>query len=153
MLWTSTVLPPWMCSTSPSFIAEPDGMLSVHIMKPITSLRQPSGAERRHRRQHGGGAGHVHLHRRVHRVARLQADATGVVHDPLADQGEVAAALRCALRPVRQLDQARLLAAAGVDAEQAAAAELGEAVDVEHLDAEAGVLADLGRQVRRGGSR
>ena len=31
VLWISTVVPPWIVSTSPSFIAEPDGMLSVHI--------------------------------------------------------------------------------------------------------------------------
>ena len=31
VLWISTVVPPRIVSTSPSFIAEPDGMLSVHI--------------------------------------------------------------------------------------------------------------------------
>ena len=31
VLMTSTVLPPRIVSTSPSFIAVPDGMLSVHI--------------------------------------------------------------------------------------------------------------------------
>ena len=42
VLWISTVVPPRIVSTSPSFIAEPDGMLSVHIRYPVTAVRQPS---------------------------------------------------------------------------------------------------------------
>ena len=42
MLWISTVVPPRIVSTSPSFIADPDGMLSVHSRKPVTAARQPS---------------------------------------------------------------------------------------------------------------
>ena len=41
VLTTSTVLPPWIVSTSPSRVAVPDGMLSVHISQPVTFVRQP----------------------------------------------------------------------------------------------------------------
>ena len=44
VLWISTVVPPWIVSTSPSFIADPEGMLSVHIRYPVTALRQPTVA-------------------------------------------------------------------------------------------------------------
>ena len=135
-----------MCNTSPSFVAEPDGMLSVHIRNPVTALRQPAAASADIVARTAAAPGHVHLHRRVHRIARLQADPTGVVHDPLADQGEVSSTLGGAPRPVRQLDHARRLGAAGVDAEQAATSELDEAVEFEHLDADPGLLADLSGQ-------
>ena len=145
VLWISTVLPPRIVRTSPSFIAEPDGMLSVHIRKPVTVAVPVEGRQRRHRRQHGGGAGHVHLHRRVHRVGRLEADAAGVVHHALADQGEVAR--RRPRRPVRQLDDPRRLDAAGVDAEDAAGAHRPQVVGIEHLDLEAGRGGDLDGEV------
>ena len=54
--------------------------------------------------------------------------------------------LGCPLGPVRQLDHARRLRAAGVDAEQAPASELDEAIELEHLDAEPRLLADLSGQ-------
>ena len=46
------------------------------------------------------------------------------------------------LRAVRELDQARRLGAAGVDAEHAAAPELGERLLVEDLDLEARRVGD-----------
>ena len=85
---TSTVVPLRMVSTSPSLIAEPDGMLSVHMRYAVTAVRQPSACERGERAEHGGGPGHVHLHGEVHGVGGLEADAARVVHDALADEGE-----------------------------------------------------------------
>ena len=99
--------------------------------------------QRDHRAEDRGRAGHVLLHREMHRVGRLEADAAGVVHDPLADEREVAGRRgRLAVgagRAVRQLDHPRRLVAAHVDAEQPAAAELDEGVLVEDLDLEAGL--------------
>ena len=110
----------------------------------MTAVRQPSAPQRRHRRQHRRGAGHVHLHGCVHRVARLEADAARVVHHALADHREVAGGSR---RAVRQLDHPRRLGAAGVDAEQPAAAERRELVGVEDLDLEPGRRGDGDRHV------
>ncbi len=42
VLRTSTVLPPRAVSTSPSLVADPDGMLSVHISQPVTAVRHPN---------------------------------------------------------------------------------------------------------------
>ncbi len=42
VLWISTVLPLRCLSTSPILVAEPDGMLSVHIRKPVTVVGHSS---------------------------------------------------------------------------------------------------------------
>ncbi len=42
MFFTSTVLPLRAVSTSPSCMAEPDGMLSVHMRYAVTRARQPT---------------------------------------------------------------------------------------------------------------
>ena len=55
--------------------------------------------------------------------------------------------------PVRQLDHARWLGAAGVDAKQATAAELGEPIELEDLDPEPRRLADFGGQGGQAGRR
>ncbi len=103
-------------------------------------------AEREHRGEHRGRPGHVVFHRGVHRVGRLEAHAAGVVRDALRDErqvGRTAAGL-----PVHQLDHPRLVGAAAVDADQAAAAEPYQVVPVEDLHAEAGPRAEHGGDVR-----
>ena len=113
-------------------------------------------AEHRHRREDGGGPGHVVLHRRVDGVGRLEADAARVVHDPLGHQREVAGRALDAGhrgRAVGELDHARLVGAAAVDAEEPAAAEPRQRRLVEDLDLEAAIGADGDRDVgdpRRG---
>ena len=123
VLSTSTVVPLRMVSTSPSFIAEPDGMLSVQQRYAVTAAVQPERLQRGHRAEDRRRAGHVVLHLGVRLVARLEADAAGVVHDPLADQAEVAGGR---VGPVGHLDQPGLVDAAEVDAEDAAAAHLDQ---------------------------
>jgi hypothetical protein len=44
VFFTSTRVPPRIVSTSPSRVAEPDGMLSVHISHPVTATGQDSAA-------------------------------------------------------------------------------------------------------------
>ena len=51
-----------MVRTSPRRVADPDGMLSVHISQPVTATGQEKVRERRHRGQDGPGARHVVLH-------------------------------------------------------------------------------------------
>ena len=85
-------------------------------------------------REHGGRTSHVHLHEQVHRVAGLQAHATGVVHDPFAHHAQMPGG--CTLGGESELEHSRFLGAAGVDAEQPAAAEFDQLLFVELLHVE-----------------
>ena len=90
----------------------------------------------RHRAEHRGGTGHVHLHEELHALRRLQVDAAGVIHDALADHDEVPTLALGAFRLVGELDHARRFRAAGVHAENATAAQFLEITLVEDLDRE-----------------
>ena len=83
-------------------------------------------------RGHGGGAGHVGLHRR-HAGGGLDAHAAGVEGDALADERDVRL---LAARAVGEGDDARRAAAALADADDAAEAALEQGLVVEHLDLE-----------------
>ena len=113
----------------------------------MTAGRAVQRSQRRHRREHGGGTGHVHLHRRVHRIGGLEADPTGVVHHALAHHDQVTARTRRTARAVGELDHPRRFVAAGVDPEQPAAAERGEGVLVVDLDLQPGGRGDGDRHV------
>jgi hypothetical protein len=47
------------------------------------------GLELQHGGEDGPGPRHVVLHRGVDLIGRLEGDASGVIHDPLAHQGQV----------------------------------------------------------------
>jgi hypothetical protein len=104
-----------MDSTSPIFMAVPDGMLSVHIKWPAVVVWQPSARMADMAPRDRRGARHVMLHQQVHGIAWLQVDPTRVVHDALAHHGQVATR-GAVTRAIRELDHARLFGAAGVDA-------------------------------------
>ena len=125
-------------------------MLSVHSMKPVTAARQPSACSADIAESTAAAPDMSIFIAACIGSRRLQADAAGVVHHALADHRQVTDGLG---RAVRELDHARRLGAAGVDAEQPAAAEGGEGVAVEDLDVEAGrggdADGDVGEPARR----
>ena len=80
VLSTSTVVPPYIVSTSPGRTDEPDTMFSAIGTNVLTLTGSLSRAIAQRRLDDGGGAGHVGLHL-VHRGRRLDGEAAGVEGD------------------------------------------------------------------------
>ena len=69
MLRISIVCPDMLVTTSPGFVARPDGMFSQAATRPITLTFAFSSAIARSVAEHAGGAAHVEFHL-VHVVRR-----------------------------------------------------------------------------------
>ena len=153
VLCTSTVLPPWMCSTSPSFVAEPEGMLSVHIKKPVTVLRQPT-APRADIVASTAAAPDMSIF-----IAACIGSLGLRLIPPESYMIPLPTRARCPLPCAARFGRYVSLIMHGgselpaLTPRRPSAAELGEAIDVEDLDVEAGVLADLGGQGGQAGRR
>ena len=108
-------------------VAGPERRAADHVLRERGEAgdpdRQPEPGDGEHRLHDGGGAGHVLLHRR-HAGRGLDGQAAGVEGDALADQRQVQ--WSASLGAVVELDQPRRSVRPGADAEDAAAAELGE---------------------------
>ena len=146
---TSTRFPPLMVRTSPSRVADPDGMLSVHISQPVTATGQES-------------ADNAVMAARITPAPDMSffiwewLASAGLRAMPpesyitLADQAEVGPRIAGS---VADLHHRRRLFAAGVDPEQATASQLDQSRLIEDLDGQPGPVGHLTRYLSdpRGG--